>query len=183
MNREPFRSASESEAGFTLAETVVALSLVLLVTGLLLAAFLFGARQVWAWQNRLALGNAAHLVQTRLATELRRAEHIGWTREGMRLSLPDSVLVTYQCADSVLVRNGRQAHRDGIVCRGLRLAILDSLNAEIWDSRRAGAHAQSIPAGAAARVDLRLSDGRQERDVLAVTSSRHPAVWHAQRQE
>ncbi len=114
---------TSSEAGYTLVETVVAMALLALVVGVTSVAYLFGARQVELWRERLALTNTIHTVSQQIATDLRRSD--GWSPNG------DSVLVlqesaagtiTYAMRDHVLYRNGHPMHGGDVRAMPLRVA-------------------------------------------------------------
>ncbi len=112
---------TDSEAGFTLVEVVVATMLATLVAGLVLTTYILAAGYVTRWQTGLAAENALHVVQERLAADLRRAERVVWAewlgadarseaQNRLELVKHDSMRLVYEVHDSVLVRNARPMH-------------------------------------------------------------------------
>src|SRR5690606_28498713 len=96
------------EAAYTLVEAVVAVTLFTLVAGVVLSLYLVSVRGVARWQEGLALENTLHVVRTRVAEDLRRAERVERGAEGaLLLGFADGTAVTYTQRDSTLFRGER----------------------------------------------------------------------------
>lgn len=110
MNRTP----ESPEAGFTLVEAVVALTLSVIVAGLVGSVYLFAVRAVSEWQDRIDVDDTAHVIHYRLSTDLRRADAIHVvTTDSLVLSGPDGVQ-SYAYRDRTLFRNGVRLTQDPV---------------------------------------------------------------------
>ena len=121
-----------SESGHTLVETVVAMALLALVIGVTSAAYLFGARQVERWRERLAMTNATHVVSQQMATDLRRSD--GWAlSEDNVLVLQESAArtITYAVRNHTLYRNGHPMHSGDVQAMPLRFTESEGRRLEV----------------------------------------------------
>ncbi|MEM1055064.1 MAG: prepilin-type N-terminal cleavage/methylation domain-containing protein [Bacteroidota bacterium] len=114
-----------SEAGFTLAEALIAMTLLVALAGFAFSAYALASRAVTRWDQRTDLEDAAHVVRQRLALDLFSADRV-------RVAAPDSLLVwtapagteadgrasaepiVFYARDGALYRNDVRAHREAI---------------------------------------------------------------------
>ncbi len=107
------------EAGFALIELVISLFLMVLITGLVYASYVFVSKAWVGWKRNMALESDLHLVMQRVAEDLTYAEQFivlndsTWVLRGRAQKQ-----IQYAHQDSILTRNGvRMHHTDVLVTR------------------------------------------------------------------
>ena len=111
------RQARNGEAGFTLVEVLVAMTLALLLGGLALVVLVQTIRGANAWQRRVHAVNAEHRVLRTLSADLRSSSAV-WTEAGAASLVAGSDTTTYRLDQGSLRRNGQIVGR-GVVYRSL----------------------------------------------------------------
>ncbi|MEL6616422.1 MAG: prepilin-type N-terminal cleavage/methylation domain-containing protein [Bacteroidota bacterium] len=177
---------SGGDAGFTLAETLIAMTLLVLLAGFAFSAYALASRALTRWDRRTDLEDAAHVVRQRLALDLLSASRVRVTPDSLiiwgegvasgGLSSNDlasggaGTPVTYAVRDSALYRGEVQAHRDAV-----RLGAFDTWAVTArGDSASSGDTEDGDLALVGARVVLALDTARVER-VARVAVRRMPA--------
>lgn len=180
-----------NEGGYTLVEAVVALALVAVIAGTVFAVYLVAARQVASWQAGFAATNELHLIQQRLATDLRQARSVtlrtpeAFEAEpgspapltaGHALALvgADSTVVTYTRSTTALLRSARPMHGTALT---LLAATVERITVDDEGIR--------VPLESAARpttpiltsVQLTFVAGGDTTAITAQSLTRHPQAW------
>lgn len=136
----------KDESGYAVVELLVAVSLALLITAFALSVYFVLMRQAERWRRGVALDNALHLTVRRLSDDLRIADTVLVASDG-RYSIQSTSRdpVYYRLEDSVLARNDRPVHPQGVFTRDLNLqSDMDSgmalplyhISATVTDGRR-----------------------------------------------
>lgn len=178
------RATPMGEGGFTLVEAVVAVTIVVLVAGLVLTTYLLAVQQVSRWREGLALESHAHVAAQRVVSDLGRAARVAWEEDELVIVALDSSRVTYALSDSVLTRQGRPMHGPEVRVTEWSAAVEDGR------SLRAGGEGEfpGAPLGQAAAaseepgpvyVEVALAFADRRRTVRIVTGSaiRSPRGW------
>ncbi len=172
---KPSVRPDSAEAGFTLVEVVVALTLSVLVVGLVGGAYLFAVRAVGAWQDRIDLEDTAHVIHQRLSADLRRAEAVA-------LLAPDSMEVVepggqhaYAYRDSTLYRDGLALTRSPLAVRAFAVRRFTSDGGVLADTSAA----PGGPAYVEVTFQLASMDTTADGTVTRTASAalRVPARW------
>lgn len=180
-----------NEGGHTLVEGVIALALVAVIAATVFAVYLVAARQVSSWQAQFAATNDLHLIQQRLATDLRRAQSVallspeGTTNEEAEVQrlTPEYTLVlvgtdsdttSYTRTNSTWLRNMRPTHSDALAL--VQATVERSQPDEVGDLLPLrGAEVPTIPI--LTSVQLTFVAGQDTTAVRAQGLARQPQQW------
>lgn len=151
--------------GFSLAEVLVAVALLVLLAGLALGTYAAARRAVGAYEARLALFSAAEGLRHRLALDLVRAEAlVPAAPDSLVLALGNGRRVGYGWTGSALSRGGVPVGSATVAVESFVVTALPP------DAARAGS-----PPVAEVRAVLRVRERSQRVRVRAAL--RAPAAW------
>ncbi|MEZ4702014.1 MAG: prepilin-type N-terminal cleavage/methylation domain-containing protein [Rhodothermales bacterium] len=152
------------DAGFTLVELLVAMTLAIVVTTLASSTYLFLARTVSVWQEGVHLENTLHATLTRLTEDLYETTDID--------RLPDSTYALVRAAGDTI----RYALRNRALYRNGRILTDSTLMAGVVFSVTA-----KPDAPAAFEFRLTLSSRRRALASTVRIVQRHPDPWRSLR--
>jgi prepilin-type N-terminal cleavage/methylation domain-containing protein len=146
-----------TDDGFTLVETLVALAVAATATLLIGGAYLAVTRAVWVWQDDIRLAGALHVGLERLAVDLYEATELVVSDSSAVIRLAGGDTVAYAVHDGVLLRDSRPMH-DSTLAAVLRIE---------GDLAVAGLF----------RVHLRLNGRRRSSEGELAIVPRRPPPW------